>query len=206
MNAMNEVRIRKAELRAEVRARRDAIPPDERARLSAVMMSRLLDILTAFAPRMVMLFSSFGSEVSTRGVIEALARGGTQIALPLVAGTDLRSVLFRPGDPTRTARYGAAEPVAAPEVPPEALDAIVVPGLAFDREGYRVGYGRGYYDRFLARVRPSAPRVGIAFGVQIVDAVPHRDGDERVDAIVTERDIVRCQPARAPLEGRWPGP
>ncbi len=203
---MNEVRARKAELRAAVRARRDAIPPDERARLSAAITSRLLQILAELAPRTVMLFSSFGSEVSTRGAIEALAGAGTQVALPVVAGTDLRSVLFRPGDVTRTARYGAAEPVAAPEVPPAALDVIIVPGLAFDREGFRVGYGRGYYDRFLARTRPSAPRIGIAFAVQLVDAVPHRDGDERVDAIVTERDMVRCRPARAPLEGGWAGP
>ncbi|HYM69961.1 MAG TPA: 5-formyltetrahydrofolate cyclo-ligase, partial [bacterium] len=150
------------------------------------------------APRTVMVFSSFGSEVSTRSIIETLLEAGRLVALAVVAGHEMRAAPFRLGDAVRTARYGAAEPASAAEVPPDAIDVIIVPGLAFDRRGYRVGYGRGYYDRFLAWTRPDALRIGIAFHAQVVEAVPHGDADQPVDAIVTEVEFVRCRPARLP--------
>ena len=92
------------------RGRRDAIPAGERARLSDRIAVRLLDLIDRRAPRTVMLFASFGSEIETRGIIETLDRAGRRVALPVVAGPELRAVAFRPGDPVRTARYGAAEP------------------------------------------------------------------------------------------------
>lgn len=195
---MDELRAEKAQVRASMRALRDAMPAEERARLSDRIAARLRDLLDRLAPRTVMVFSSFGSEVSTQGIIEALLEAGRRVALPAVAGHEMRAAPFRFGDPLQTARYGAAEPASAAEVPPDAIDVIVVPGLAFDRRGYRVGYGRGYYDRFLVRTRPDAPRIGIAFDAQVVEAVPHGDADQPVDAIVTEVEVVCCRPARLP--------
>ena len=195
---MSDLRAEKTQMRASMRALRDAMPAEERARLSDRIAARLRPLLDRLAPRTVMVFSSFGSEVSTRNIIETLLEAGRRVALPVVAGHDMRAVSFRLGDPVRTARYGAAEPASAAEVPPDAIDVVVVPGLAFDRRGYRVGYGRGYYDRFLVRTRPDATRIGIAFHAQVVEAVPHGDADQPVDAVVTEVDIVRCRPARLP--------
>ena len=197
MTSTNDLRERKARLRAEVRTRRNEIPPAERARLSGLVAERLLDVIDRLAPRTVMLFASFGSEIDTRGMIEAVDRAGRRIALPVVAGRDLRAVAFRPGDPVRVARYGAPEPEAAGELPAEAIDVVVVPGLAFDRQGYRVGYGRGYYDRFLTRTRPDARRIGIAFSAQTVADVPHGPSDRPVDCLITETETVCCRTERA---------
>jgi len=197
VTSTDELRGRKARLRAAVRGRRDAIPAAERARLSDRIAVRLLKLIDRRAPRTVMLFASFGSEIETRGIIETLDRAGHRVALPVVAGPELRAVAFRPGDPVRTARYGAAEPLSTGDVPPDAIDVVVVPGLAFDREGYRVGYGRGYYDRFLARIRPDARRIGIAFSVQVVADVPHGSSDRPVDCLVTEIETICCRAARA---------
>jgi len=72
---------------------------------------------------------------------------------------------------------------------PEDIDVAVVPGLAFDRRGHRVGYGGGFYDRFLGRLRPDALTVGICFSVQLVDEVPHGRGDRPVDLVVTEEGL-----------------
>jgi 5-formyltetrahydrofolate cyclo-ligase len=199
----DDLRERKARLRKEARARRDAIPAPERARLSRLVTDRLLAVIEPFAPHTVMLFASFGSEIDTRGMIETLDRAGRRIALPVVGAHGLRAVPYRPGDPVRTARFGAEEPQAAAELPPEDIDVVVVPGLAFDRQGYRVGYGRGYYDRFLARTRADARRVGIAFAVQTVSAVPHGPSDWPVDCLVTETETVCCRRERA---GILPGP
>jgi 5-formyltetrahydrofolate cyclo-ligase len=66
---------------------------------------------------------------------------------------------------------------------------VIVPGLAFDRSGHRVGYGRGFYDRFLATLRPDALTVGICFSVQLVDEVPHGQGDRPVDLVMTEHGL-----------------
>jgi 5-formyltetrahydrofolate cyclo-ligase len=195
---VNDLRERKARVRAAARARRDAMPAEARARASDLIAERLLGTLERLPPRTVMVFASFGSEVSTRGIIDALIARGSRVALPVVTRTEMRAAPFRPGDPVRTAPYGAAEPLSADDVPADAIDVVVVPGLAFDRAGYRVGYGRGYYDRFLARTRPGALRIAVAFHVQLVDAVPHGDGDEPVDAIVTEREFIRCRPERLP--------
>jgi 5-formyltetrahydrofolate cyclo-ligase len=74
------------------------------------------------------------------------------------------------------------------------LDLVVVPGVAFDREGDRIGYGRGYYDRLLGRLGPSVPAVAVAFGMQVVERVPSGGTDRRVDAIVTEDEVLRTGP------------
>jgi 5-formyltetrahydrofolate cyclo-ligase len=187
---------RKARLRKAVRASRDALPAGERAAMSGLAAARLLDLIYRAGPRLVMLFASFGSEIDTQGLIEALDRVGRRLALPVVAGMDLRAVLYRPGDSVETARYGAVEPRAAEEVLPRAIDVVVVPGLAFDRQGYRVGYGRGYYDRFLAHTRPDARRIGFAFSAQTVPHVPHGPSDYPVDSLVTEVETICCRAER----------
>ena len=78
---------------------------------------------------------------------------------------------------------------------PSLIDVVVVPGLAFDRAGFRVGYGGGNYDRFLPRLRPDAVRVGFAFGLQLLPAgkVPRGPNDEPVHHVVTERELVDCR-------------
>jgi 5-formyltetrahydrofolate cyclo-ligase len=95
-------------------------------------------------------------------------------------------VAFRPGDPTARSEFGMQEPVGGEEIPPQEVDALVIPGLAFDGEGFRLGYGGGFYDRYVRRTRPEALRVGICLVEQIVEEVPHGDADERVDRIVTQ--------------------
>ena len=94
--------------------------------------------------------------------------------------------------------YGAMEPAERAPEPPEEIDLGVAPGLALDRAGNRLGYGGGYFDAFLARIRPDCPVVAICFGEQLVDAVPVGPSDRRVDVVVTDREVVRPSP-RDPL-------
>jgi 5-formyltetrahydrofolate cyclo-ligase len=106
-----------------------------------------------------------------------------------------RPLQFRrwsPGDPLRTVQWGIREPAeAAPVVEP---DVLLVPLLAFDRGGHRLGYGGGYYDRTLRALRSRRPvtAVGLAFAEQEVDAVPHLDYDERLDWVLTPLGAIRC--------------
>lgn len=137
----------------------------------------------------IMAFFSFGSEVDTGPIIEWLERDGRRVALPRVEGRDIVAVAYRSGDRVRVTSFGATEPAGGEKVAPEEIDVVIVPGLAFDRSGHRVGYGRGFYDRFLAALRPDALTIGICFSVQLVNEVPHGRGDRPVDLVMTERGL-----------------
>lgn len=140
----------------------------------------------------VMAFWSFGSEVDTSSLLRRLHAEGVRIALPRIVNGEVVPVAYVPGDPVSEASFGAMEPVSDTEVDPATIDVVVTPGVAFDRRGNRVGYGGGHYDRLLAGIRSDAATVAVAFDLQVVDEVPAGGADRRVDAIVTEREVIRC--------------
>jgi 5-formyltetrahydrofolate cyclo-ligase len=189
----HRLKARKRALRREVLAARDALAPGDRHAWSERIADRLLGLPELEGVGTVLAFWSFGSEVETGPLIERLVREGRTVALPRIEDREVAAVTYRPGDAVRPTSFGAAEPVEGRVLGPAELDLVVVPGVAFDRSGGRVGYGGGYYDRLLARRRPGVPAVAVAFWVQLVPEVPAGRGDLRVDAIVTEREVVRCR-------------
>lgn len=184
----------KRALRRSVLARRDLVPASERAERSRRIAERIQALPEVRAARTVMAFSSFGSEVETAPLIAALHRAGVRVALPRVEGDDVVAVAYAPGDEVAPGAFGVSEPTGLGVLDPADLDVVIAPGVAFDRLGGRVGYGAGYYDRFLPRTRPDATAIAIAFAVQIVDEAPQGAMDRRVDAIVTEDEVIRCRP------------
>ena len=187
----------KAELRERMRILRDGIPPDERARLGALIEERALALPAVPEARTVTAFHSFGSEVSTASLIERLAAGNRQVLVPYLDAGEMHMAVYRPGDDLVPAGYGTMEPAVRIPVPPEEIDVCLVPGLAFDPRGYRVGYGGGYFDRFLPRLDPRAVRIGVAFHLQVVSEVPHGPADQPVDLVVTEAETLACEIGRA---------
>ncbi len=173
----------------EVRA---GIAPEERVRLSAEVERRLLGLPEVGGAEGILVFYAFGTEILTSGLIRSLADQGHRVFLPVLDGAAMHAAAYRPGDPLAPTSYGAREPARRSLVPPRDVDLVVAPGLAFDRAGYRLGYGGGYYDRFLAGARPDAGRVGIGFHQQLVDAVPHGPGDVPLTVVVTDREVVAC--------------
>jgi 5-formyltetrahydrofolate cyclo-ligase len=183
---------RKRAIRREVIARRDALSPEVRADASARIAATVMELPEVVAARTVMAFWAFGSEVDTAPLIERLHAAERRVVLPRVEGGDVVAVVYLAGDEVAAAAFGAMQPTGAALVEPAEVDLVIVPGVAFDREGRRVGYGGGYYDRFLPRTRTDVPAIAIAFSQQVVDRpLPAASFDRRVDAIVTERGIVR---------------
>ena len=182
----------KAELRRAVIARRDAIDFDVRAAKSAVVCARLVEMLERMgseAPRTVAVYAAMGSEVDPAAFAIAAADHGWRVAYPcMLSASDaaacgqrmcMRTVAV--GDvgtapfiahPTRAFAATDIDSDRFPIVPAETLDMIVVPLVAFDRAGARLGYGGGCYDRYLSTLSPACQIVGIAFDEQRVDHVP----------------------------------
>jgi 5-formyltetrahydrofolate cyclo-ligase len=191
-----DILARKAALRRQLRAARAAIPPEDRARMARAVEERLFALPALQGARTVLVFDAFGSEVPTQGIIDRLRREGRRVLLPFLEGGEMLAAEARPDDPLVPTSYGPREPSDRTPVDPAEVDVVVVPGLAFDRQGHRIGYGAGYYDRYLARLPARALRVGIGFHLQLVDALPHHADDQPVDVVVTDRETVECRRPR----------
>jgi 5-formyltetrahydrofolate cyclo-ligase len=180
----------KRQIRRTVLGERDSLSPGVRAEWGERIARRAVELPEVRDARAVMLFSSFGSEVPTGPLIERLRERGVVVALPRIEERELVPVAYTPGDPVRATSFGAVEPIGANGLEPASLDGVGVPGVAFDRSGGRVGYGGGYYDRFLRGL--PAFRVGLAFGLQVIEGpLPTGRFDLVVQAIVTEEETIR---------------
>jgi 5-formyltetrahydrofolate cyclo-ligase len=182
---------RKRDIRRSVLHERDALLEEDRRARSAAITERLMALPELRSTRTVMAFWSFGSEVDTSGLIEALHAAGKRVVLPRVDGREVAAVVYVPGDPTGATSFGAMEPTSAEIVRPTEIDVVIAPGVAFDRNGGRIGYGGGFYDRFLRSVRADTQVIGLAFAVQLVDEVPRGEHDRLVDVVVTEEALIR---------------
>jgi len=187
----------KRRMRVDAQARREAAyaaTGDSGAAAAQALRDHALAALGAVlaVPRRFTAFSPVGSEINVMPLYEALVAQGHTGGLPVVPGRGrpLRFHGWRPGDPLAAGVMGIPIPLAtAPELDP---DLLLVPLLAFDRAGYRLGYGGGFYDRTLAalRARREVLAVGVAFAAQEVPEVPHGPGDQRIDWVVTERAAI----------------
>jgi 5-formyltetrahydrofolate cyclo-ligase len=139
-----------------------------------------------------MLFWSFGSEVETRPEIDRAIELGKTIALPRIVDREIQPRSWRPGEPLDATAFGAMEPADGRTLDPSEIDVVVTPGVAFDLDGYRIGYGAGFYDRFFTRLGRRVKKVAVGFEIQVVpDGVPRGSFDLPVDALVTEDRVVR---------------
>ncbi len=194
-----EASARKAELRRLVLERREALGPARRAELSARIFATVLALNAFRAARTVLAYHSFGSEPVTASFLrEVLGRGQT-LALPRVNRQARALDLHQVSEPDRDLVPGVwgihePDPARCPPLAVEALDFVLVPGVAFDANGGRIGYGAGYYDRLLRCCPAGAALVAAAFEAQLVDAVPLEAHDRRVDQVVTEQRIYPDEP------------
>ena len=191
MSGANLIDEQKAIIRRDAVSRRDAIPAAERAKAAETIATRAFP-LTIMPGTIVSGFSPLKSEINPLPLMRRLADAGAQLALPVVAGRGKPLIMraFAFGDALASGQWGIREPKSeAGEVAP---DILLVPLLAFDRNGHRVGYGAGYYDMTIAKFRAMKriTAVGIAYAAQQIDTVPVTPRDARLDLVLTERDVI----------------
>ena len=161
-------------------------------RVSGHLIQQAFVALPAYAEaRIVALYSSIGGEVETGGVLESAQKEGKIVLFPVVCGDHLRFVKVSDTGKMIKGTFGIAEPCITGEAyPPDAADLVVVPGVAFDRAGKRIGFGKGYYDRALHHLEGSGKLVGFCYDFQLVDEIVAEPHDVAVDIIITEKRVI----------------
>ena len=189
----------KRALRQAILARRDALDTGWRRGASPVIFERLAALPPVRAARRLLAYHSFGSEPETPLFLERVLAGGGRLLLPRIVRATRTLALHEVRDLDADLIPGPwgirePDPVRCPGIDPAEVDLILVPGVAFDHGGGRLGYGGGYYDRLLAAARRETPLVAAAFEAQVVDHVPAGPRDRSVDVLVTEAGVY----------GSWP--
>jgi 5-formyltetrahydrofolate cyclo-ligase len=191
MTSSASVEESKAALRQQALALRDAWPVDARKTAAEAIAARKFPL--AITPGAIVSgFMPLKSEINPLPLLQKLGEAGARLALPAIAGRGkpLMMRAWQFGAPLDRGQWGIREPKPdAPEVEP---DILLVPLLAFDRAGYRLAYGAGYYDMTIHRLRALKPiiAVGIAFAAQEVPKIPTTPRDERLDLVLTERQLI----------------
>jgi 5-formyltetrahydrofolate cyclo-ligase len=191
MPEIADIQTEKERLRREAMARRDALPAETRKAAAEAIAARKFSL--AIAPGMIVSgFMPLKSEINPLPLMRKLAANGARLALPVVVGRE-KPLIMREwawGEPLAAGVWGIREP--KPEAAEVEPDILLVPLLAFDRAGHRIGYGAGYYDMTINRLRARKPvtAVGIAFAAQEIPKIPTTPRDARLDLVLTEREVI----------------
>jgi 5-formyltetrahydrofolate cyclo-ligase len=184
----------KALLRKEMSARRDVAHDAAKDSAPLALLKQHFPITPQTGRSIVSAFYPYQSEIDARPLLGKLAGEGWTTSLPVVIalGQPLQFRRWLPGEPTIPGKWNIPRPTNdAPILEP---DVLLVPLLAFDRKGYRLGYGGGFYDRSIARLSAMKPitTIGLAYAAQEIDHVPHDDLDQPLNYIMTEKDLITC--------------
>ena len=181
----------KTALRLQAKETRSLLSPTQIATLSRIIERRLLDLVNGFET--IMVYVSKIPEVETECLITDLNRRGVRVVVPIIERETHTLRLSYLPDPSVLvpSTFNVPEPIGR-ELParPEDVEVVVLPMLAFDAEGNRLGYGAGYYDRFLC-CYPHPKKIGIAFSCQQMQSIPAEENDVKMDCIVTEKGVIR---------------
>jgi 5-formyltetrahydrofolate cyclo-ligase len=186
----------KAALRMMMKERRRSLPEQSRNAMSVAIAGYVMTLPEIINARHIHLYLSIPelAEVATSLIVDGCTIMDKQLSVPVIRNGELLSAAFRKGDALRAAQFGLPEPVALSIADESNLDVVLMPLLAFDERGYRIGYGKGFYDRFLQRLSLQGVtpcRIGLSFFLQKVETVPADSRDEPLDGVVHEHGIIR---------------
>ncbi len=180
----------KRSIRSKFLAERKAHPVRACVDLSDEIQRRFLQSHLFRDARCLALYSAVQNEVNTDEVARQTLAAGKTLVFPRVNGDNLEFVSIDKLEALVPGAFGVLEPESCNLVSIDALDLVIVPGVAFDRRGHRLGYGRGYYDRALAVSRSDCLRIGFAYNFQLVDELPFAEHDESLSVLVTESHML----------------
>lgn len=184
---MQDVIAWKKDIRQQMTARRQALTASQVTSYSADIIARVQELEPVSRAQRIMAFASIGNEVDLLPVLEQWRREGRTILLPRVEKDGImEAVEWQGWDHIKPGPFGIREPIGEP-FDPANIDVVLTPGLVFDYKGYRLGYGKGYYDRYLPRLRQGAFICGVCYEFQVIENVYPHEGDIPVHWIITDR-------------------
>lgn len=191
------VMLTKTELRRHLLAQRAILTPAEIEQHSAVIAAYVCALPAFCVSPTIMVYMALPQEVQTMSIITQARQSQKRIAAPVTRGQDLVALeLSEAPMQLRRGRFGILEPCGTQRViHPQEIGFIAVPGIAFDARGGRLGFGKGYYDRFLRQLPATTYRCGLAFGIQVVSCVPQASHDICMHGIITEQGCIPCMHA-----------
>ncbi|MGD9007745.1 MAG: 5-formyltetrahydrofolate cyclo-ligase [Desulfobacteraceae bacterium] len=192
---MEEIREKKQEIRDEIASRIAALKPDAVAEKTRAIEDRLFEFANFLESRIALLYTPAANEVSTLDIIERSFAYSKIIVLPAFDPETYQMALMKIDDPENDLIEGPRgnlepNPERCKAVPIDCLDIAIIPGIALDEKGGRIGSGQGYYDRLIPNLPITTRKVGLVFEDQIVPLVPQESHDKHVDIIVTEARII----------------
>ncbi len=191
------------QLRKERLAERGLLDAALRRSKSKQIQTRLLEQQIIRDAKHLFIYVHFRTEVETLALIAHCLAKGKTVSVPVTLRQESRLLAVQITDPATQLEpgcFGIPEPteeqIARAIIDPTEIDAVLVPGSVFDPQGGRLGYGGGYYDRFLTQDAPQARRIGLAYAVQMVEQVPMEAHDQYMDMIITEQQAYACKKLR----------
>lgn len=183
----------KAQLRLQLQNRLLALPSEQRAEKSRLACHNLISMQWFQEAETVMMFLSLPYEADTTEAVLAAWQSGKTVAVPQISWEQRHMIpvqinTLESGFATNS--IGLRNPIAGVPVPFEEIDLVVTPALAFDKQGYRLGRGGSYYDRFFASRELKAFRCGFGFAEQLIETIPVSEHDEQIDSLVTDNEII----------------
>ena len=187
----------KRALKSEIFEKRRTLAKKDVKEKSNEIKKTLYSLPEFIKAKNILFYVSFGNEVGTRETIkDLLDKKEKTIVVPYVLGNYpiLQLSELKNFDWLEVKTFGILEPkeLYIREFNHEKLDLVIVPGIVFDKNGHRIGYGHGYYDRFLKKLKKGVKTIGLAFELQVVDEIPEEQHDVPVDIIVTEKKVIMC--------------
>lgn len=184
-------------LRKKLRDKRNCLPQKELAPQSRLIVKKLSGLIPFKKGMTVMAYISTQSEVRTAPLINYLHKTGATVCVPWVRGNDIVPVILTKGNHLKKDAYGIKVPVIKKVITNmKKIDVVAAPGIGFDIHGNRIGFGKGYYDRFLKKLPSKTIKAALAFSCQLVKNIPAEKHDIKMDFIITEKEIVNCRDTR----------
>ena len=191
----------RAALRASMRARRAALRPETQREAAEALAERLSRAFPG--AETIGVYAATQGELSLEAFIRASSQA-LRFAWPRTTGEGAMELAVAEIDALTPGKYGILTAKNAPVLAPRALDVMLIPGTAFSRDGGRLGMGGGYYDRYLAKVRPDCLRVGVGYQWQLVETLPLLPHDIRMTHLVSDKEYTPCTPPRSESERSLP--
>ncbi len=169
--------------------------PREKWRKDRLIMDKLFSTKDFEKAKKILFYYSVKGEVGTDKMIRESMKMGKKILFPVTDTVNRSLSISEINDMDKDLTpgpYGIPEPSYPVIVPPGDLDIVIIPGVAFDKKGNRLGYGMGFYDRFLSDIHKKIPVIALAYEFQMVDKIPHEETDVKVQKIITEKRVIRC--------------